>query len=127
MIKTIQGSSRYIEVNGGYPCSYIYVNTGSGYMNVGDMRYNPSQQRVEIYDGNHWIEMNMSHAVVGLTPNAELALDWAIRKQREDMELEALSKSNPTIADLVNQKKELDHKIKMVQILIKEEPKVGTN
>jgi hypothetical protein len=62
-----------------------------------------------------------------LTPEAESALDWAIKKKNEDMVLENLAKSNPTIADLINQKKELDDKIKMVQTLMKEDIKVGTN
>jgi uncharacterized radical SAM superfamily protein len=74
-----------------------------------------------------WVELNTSHASVGLTPEAESALDWAIKKKNEDMVLENLAKSNPTIADLINQKKELDDKIKMVQTLMKEDIKVGTN
>jgi hypothetical protein len=94
-------------------------------MNVGDVRFNTSMQMLEVYDGNRWVEMNTSHASVGLTPDAESALDWALRKMREDLELEYLAKSNPTIADLINQKKELDDKIKMVQTLIKEEVKAN--
>jgi hypothetical protein len=82
-------------------------------------------QMLEVYDGNRWVEMHTSHASVGLTPDAESALDWALRKMREDLELEYLAKSNPTIADLINQKKELDDKIKMVQTLIKEEVKAS--
>jgi hypothetical protein len=96
-------------------------------MNVGDVRFNTNMQKLEVYDGQMWVEMNTSHASVGLTPDAESALDWALKKMREDLELEHLAKTNPTIGDLVNQKKELDDKIKMVQILMKEETKVGTN
>lgn len=123
MIKTVNGSGRYIMVNGGFPAT-TYINTSSGYMNVGDVRYNTNMQRLEVYDGNMWIELGTSHASVGLTPDAEHAIDWAIKKQREDMELETLAKSNPTIADLISQKKELDDKIKIVQTLMKEEVKV---
>jgi len=126
MIKTINGSGRYVMVNGGYPAT-TYINTSSGFMNVGDVRYNTQLQRFEVYDGQMWLELSTSHASVGLTPDAESALDWAIKRMREDMELEILAKSNPTIADLITQKKEIDDKIKMVQTLIKEEVKVGTN
>ena len=126
MIKTINGSGRHMMVNGGMPAT-TYMNTSSGLMNVGDLRYNSSMQRIEVYDGNMWMELNTSHASVGLTPDAERAIDWAIRKQREDADLESLAKSNPAIADLLNQKKELDDKIKMVQTLIREDTKVGTN
>jgi hypothetical protein len=117
---------RYMMVNGGMPAT-TYINTSAGYMNVGDVRYNTSMQRLEVYDGNMWIELNTSHASVGLTPDAEHAIDWAIKKQREDTYLESLAKSNPTIGDLIKQKKELEDKIKMVQTLMKEDTKVGTN
>ena len=126
MIKSVSGAGRYVMVQGGFPAT-TYINTSSGYMNVGDVRYNTSIQRLEVYDGNMWVELNTSHASVGLTPDAERALDWANRKIEEEAELDRLAASNATIADLIKQKKELDDKIKMVQILTKEEVKVGTN
>jgi hypothetical protein len=113
-------------VNGGMPAT-TYITSGSGYMNVGDLRFNTNTQNLEVYDGQIWRELNTSHASVGLTPDAEMALDWATKKRNEDLALEQLAKSITTIADLINQKKELDDKIKMVQILTKEEVKVGTN
>lgn len=126
MLKTINSSSRYTVVQGGTPVP-TYINSVPGYMNVGDVRFNPNMQRLEVYDGQMWIEISTSYASVGLTPDAEMALDWAISKRNEDLALEHLARTNPTIGDLVNQKKELDDKIKMVQILMKEETKVGTN
>ena len=126
MIKTVNGAGRYMMVNGGFPAT-TYINASSGYMNVGDVRYNTQMQRLEVYDGQMWLEINSSHASVGLTHEAESALDWALKRMREDLELEYLAKSNPTIADLINQKKDLDDKIKMIQPLMKEDIKVGTN
>ena len=126
MIKTVNGFGRYMMVNGGMPAT-TYMNTSTGYMGVGDLRFNSSAQSIEVYDGQLWRELNTSHASVGLTPDAEKTIDWAMKKMYEEAELEHLAKTNPTIGDLVNQKKELDDKIKMVQILMKEETKVGTN
>ena len=123
MIKTINGSGRYMMVNGGFPAT-TYINTSSGYMNVGDVRFNTNMQRLEVYDGNMWIELNTSHASIGLTPDAESALDWAIKKRQEDIELERLAKSDPTIADLINQKKDIESKIEVVKILKRNEQPV---
>lgn len=109
---------RYMMVNGGMPAT-TYINTSSGYMNVGDVRYNTSMQRLEVYDGNMWIELNTSHASVGLTPDAESAIEWAIRRQREDREIEEKAKNNPALADLLEQKKKIEEQIKMVDILTK--------
>jgi hypothetical protein len=126
MLRTVSGAGRYMMVSGGMP-AHTYINSSSGYMNVGDVRYNVQMQRLEVYDGQIWIEIGTGHASVGLTPDAERALDWANRKIEEEAELDRLAASNATIADLIKQKKELDDKIKMVQILTKEEVKVGTN
>ncbi len=125
MIKTVNGAGRYVMVNGGFPAT-TYINTSSGYMNVGDVRFNTNAQSLEVYDGNRWVELNTSHANVGLTPDAEIAIDWAIKKQREDMALEQKAKDNPAIADLLKQRNTIDEKIKVIEILTKDN-KVGTN
>jgi len=125
MIKTVNGMGRYVMVNGGFPAT-TYINTSSGYMNVGDVRFNTNIQMLEVYDGNRWIELGTSHASVGLTPDAEIALDWALRKHNEEMALEAKAKDNPAIADLLNQRKTIDEQIKVIEILTKDN-KVGTN
>ena len=104
-----------------------YINHSSGSQGVGNVRYNTASQIMEVYDGNIWIQLNSGSASVGLSSEAESLLDWARQKRDEEMALNALAATNPTIADLVEQKKTLDHKIKMVQILVKDEVKVGTN
>ena len=123
MLKTINGSGRYMMVNGGFPAN-TYINTSSGFMNVGDVRYNTQMQRFEVYDGQVWLEINSSHASVGLTPDAENAIDWAIRKRNEEDDLMKLAESDPTIADLVNQKKDIENKIEVVKILKRNEQPV---
>jgi hypothetical protein len=125
MIKTVNGAGRYVMVQGGFPAT-TYINTGSGYMNVGDVRFNTNMQMLEVYDGNRWVELNTSHASVGLTPEAEMALDWATRKRNEELALEQKAKDNPAIADLLEQRKTIDEKIKVIEILTKDN-KVGTN
>lgn len=126
MLKTINGSGRYMMVNGGMP-SPTYISPMHGALNVGSIRYNTNNQWFEVYDGTNWIQLSTSHASIGLTPNAENAIDWAMKKQAEEAMLEAKAKDNPAIADLLNKKKEIEDQIKMVEILTREEVKVGTN
>lgn len=112
-------------VQGGMP-AHTYINSSSGYMNVGDVRYNVQMQRLEVYDGQIWIEISTGHASVGLTPDAEMALDWATKKRIEEMALEQKAKDNPAIADLLKQRNTIDEKIKVIEILTKDTT-VGTN
>jgi hypothetical protein len=43
----------------------------------------------------------MGHVNVGLNSRAEDLLDWAEKKMTEELELEVLANSNPTIKDLM--------------------------
>lgn len=73
-------SSRYLTV------SYVtntYVNTSSP--GSGAMRY--YNGRVEVFDGYSWLPISSGTQLVGLTPEAELLLDWA-KKKMEDEKLE---------------------------------------
>jgi len=124
MIKTVNGAGRYMMVSGSTATTYI--NTGSGYMNVGDVRFNTNAQTLEVYDGNRWVELQTSHASVGLTPDAEIALDWATKKRNEELALEQKAKDNPAIADLLEQRKTIDEKIKVIEILTRDN-QIGTN
>jgi hypothetical protein len=98
MIKTVTGGGPHLFVQGGFP-STNYFNTGSGYMSVGDMRFNPNAQSIEVYDGQVWRELQQGHVEVGLTPSANAALDWAHKKMQEEKELEELAKQYPMLED----------------------------
>jgi hypothetical protein len=117
MIKSITPSGRYIQVTGA--ASSTYVNGYSGLQGVGNMRFNTSSQSMEVFDGNNWITLNMSIPSIGLTTEAESLLDWARKKRNEELELESLAQTNPTIKDLVEQVKIKQDQIKMVQTLLK--------
>jgi hypothetical protein len=68
MIKNITASGRYIQVSGGNASTYVNGNHGA--QGVGNMRYNTSNQQMEVYDGNNWITLNMDYASVGLNGEA---------------------------------------------------------
>jgi len=125
MIKTVVGN-RYITVEGGSPGGTYFTHSSSA-LGAGNVRWNTNFQWFEVYDGISWISIVQGHTSVSLTPEAANILDWAKKKMHEETELDRLAKHNPTIAGLIEQKKNLDDKIKMVQILVREEPKFGTN
>ena len=119
MIKNIAGGGKYLTVTGG--SNSTYVNNFSGAQGVGNMRYNTSSQNIEIYDGNNWVPMQSGYATVTMTPEAESLLDWAKQKRMEEDMNKALAESNPTIADLLEQKKRIDEQLNIVKTLIKSE------
>jgi hypothetical protein len=84
-----------MQVTGGN--SSTYINNYSGQQGVGNMRYNTSNQNMEVYDGNNWITINMDHANIGLNSEAELLLDWAREKRNQELAWQNLAKDNKAV------------------------------
>jgi hypothetical protein len=95
MIKSISATGRYFTTSGSNASTYI--NGYSGAQGVGNMRYNTTNQNLEVFDGNNWIMMNMDYASAGLTPEAESLLDWAKQKRNEELAWESLAKDNQAV------------------------------
>jgi hypothetical protein len=79
---------------------------------------------IEVSDGTSWIAMYSSSATIGLDSNTINILKWAQQKMLEEAERNELAKTNPAIKDLVNQIKDKEEQLSIVQTLIKEEEKV---
>ena len=124
MIKSINSSSPFLTVSGGNPGSTYIGNYSTNAPGVGNMRYNPNNQNIEVYDGSTWIILSAHHTNINLSDDAVSLLEWARKKRDEDLERERLAQTNPVIKDLVNQIKDKEEQIKIVQMLTKEEVKV---
>jgi hypothetical protein len=123
MIKSLSTSSPFITVSGGNPGS-TYIGNYSIAPGVGNMRYNPNNQNIEVFDGSTWIILSAHHANINLSDETVSVLQWAKKKMLEEAERNKLAETNPAIKDLVNQIKDKEEQIKIVQALIKEEEKV---
>jgi hypothetical protein len=121
MLQGIVSTGRYTVVNSNGN-SLPYVSTNSNNPIQGMIRV--QGYNIQVFDGSNWINMSQEISSVGLSPEAESLLDWTRQKRNEELELEILAQTNPTIKDLVEQLKEKQHQIKMVQTLIKKETTV---
>ena len=123
MIKSIHSNSPFITVSGGNPGS-TYIGNYSNAPGVGNMRYNPNSQNIEVYDGSTWIILSAHHTTINLSDEAVSLLEWARKKRNEELDIERLAQTNPVIKDLINQIKDKEEQIRVVQTLLKEEVKV---
>lgn len=96
--------------------SYPYVNMNNP--SAGMMRYNGNNQNMEVYDGSSWMTISGNSSMVDLNNDAKELLEWARAKRMEEDYLKREAECNPTIKDLVNQRKVIDDKITMVKTLI---------
>lgn len=109
MIKNITSSSAYVTVSSPYAPN-IYNN---GQVGVGNIRYNPANQSMEVYDGLIWQVMN-SGATVGLSWDADNAIRWAIEKQKAEADLKERMEKHPGLKDAYE-------KFQILDILTKED------
>ena len=118
MIKAIHSNGRYMQVIGGSASTYVNGNPGA--QGVGNLRFNTSGQRLEVYDGSSWQELNMPHASVGLNAEAEQAIDWVRRQMEQEHRLEALAKQHPAVADALEAVKQAQEQVRIIAALVQE-------
>jgi hypothetical protein len=118
MIKGIAPMGKYTVISGGNT-SVPYVNQNINNPIQGMIRINGTD--TQVFDGTTWMTMNTSYASVWLSSEAEALLDWAKKKRSEEIELEALAQTNPTIRDLLDTIKQKQEQITIVRTLIKKE------
>ncbi len=113
MIKSIHGGGDYLMVSGGSSVGQ-YFNNYAGALNVGQLRYNPNNQNMEVYDGNSWVMMNTNHVNIDLTARAKDILNWAEYQMAQERELRKLIEKHPGL-------KELRDQFEMMKLLCQEQ------
>jgi len=93
MIKTLAGTN-HIQVTGGNGFA-PYVNMSNP--SAGMMRYNGSNQQMEVYDGMSWLQMSSDHAYVSLDPSATAVIAWAMQKMAEESKLQKMAHEHPAV------------------------------
>ena len=120
MIKAIHTIGKYIQVIGGSAITGVRCAYQGSSQGVGNLRFNISQQRLEIYDGATWLVLTTPHASVGLNGAAEEAIDWVQRQMAEEKRLEFLAKQHPAVADALEAVRQAQERVKIVAALVQE-------
>lgn len=97
MINKINSISNYITASYSADSPYILAGAPS----AGLVRYNSGIGSLEVYDGSIWKLLGGS-AIIQLTPESELALQWAINKMNDEAKLNLLCKQYPGLEKAKN-------------------------
>ena len=97
MIKNLTTSSTYLTLQG-YSPTLPYSTA----LSAGQVRYNPNNEHMEVYDGSNWGVIT-NDVTVGLSWDADSAIRWAIEKQKEEQELKAKMAKYPALKDAYDQ------------------------
>jgi len=79
--------------------SGTYVNAYSGSQGVGNLRFNTTNQQMEVYDGTAWTLLNTPDATIGLNDEAESLLDWARERRNEEQAFKERMKRYPGLQE----------------------------
>jgi hypothetical protein len=69
-----------------------YINSSA--QSSGMVRYNGNMQCLEVYDGSYWQPFS-GMPEIGLTPDAEAAIEWVKKKMLEEKRIDALCQQYP--------------------------------
>ena len=112
MIKHIHSSTNHIQIGN------FYSNVppmSPGAQSAGMLRYNTSSNTIEVYNGQAWFSIETTTDIL-LSPMAQQAVDWSIKKMEQDSQLQSLMARHPGL-------KELNDKFEMMKVLCQEEEK----
>lgn len=93
MINNINGTG-CVLVTGNYSSSPSINNNMTG---AGMLRWNSLTSQLEVNDGYTWISLNSSFPTIGLTPEAESAIKWAVKKMQKEREEDELCRQYPAL------------------------------
>ncbi len=123
MIGSVYPTGRYVQVSGG--TASTYVNGYGGAQGVGNMRYNTSSQRMEVFDGTNWVQLNLGSASVGLNAEAESLLDWARDKRNEELMWESLANDNQAVKIALDNLEKAKQQLKITATLARDTSDFG--
>jgi hypothetical protein len=94
----ISGSSRYLQVaeTGGSN----FVSAHQVLPGIGNLRFNTSQQEIEVWNGSAWMILGGRLATVTLAPETIELLEWAQTKRLQEQRIAQLSAQHTGIQDL---------------------------
>lgn len=122
MIKGIASGNKYIEVSGGYP-SPLYINAPSNTAMIGQLRYNPHNQQMEVYDGSIWMVVPSAVPSIQLSQDAVDLLEWARAKRAEDVANKHLADTHPAVKVAMDNLDKAKQQLEVTIILSKEHDK----
>ncbi len=97
-----------------------YINMSAP--SSGMMRYNGNNQCMEVYDGssNVWIQLYGKTVDINVNGDAVVAVEWAKKRMREEMEWENLAVTNEAVKIALENMKKARQQLDITAKLVKE-------
>lgn len=109
-----------LNISGGTPAS-TYINNYNGMPGVGNMRYNPSSNNIEVFDGMNWQMLQTTYASVELDSETRSLLEWARTRRAREHEMERLVRDYPALADAKDAVDRAQEQLEVLAVLARDD------
>jgi hypothetical protein len=116
MIKNITGRG-FLEVNC-YQGNMPYISPGA--QSAGNMRYNTNMQKIEVYDGNSWLELGGGYADIKLSPVVETAINWVMAQMAKEAEIKIMAAKHASVQHAVDNVEQAKQELELIYQLAKD-------
>ena len=100
MINSFTQSSKYITA---YMGSNNDPHFSMSAPSAGMLRFNGDTRNMEVYDGNCWRTMAGTSASVSMNPDAEKAIEWALKRIEQEKQWYELASNNEAVRIALDQ------------------------
>lgn len=116
MIGGITSSDPFIRISNGDSAGVYYNTTNPS---AGLIRY--YNNCFQVYDGYNWLNVPNNVAIIGMSDHAVEAIEWALKKIKEEKRVEELARTNPSIQFAYDNFKKAEEHLKTTIYLSKHE------
>jgi hypothetical protein len=92
MIRGISSADPFIRISNGDTAG-VYYNASNPSSSM--VRY--YNNHFQVYDGFTWLDIPSNQASVGLSDYAVEAIEWSLKKMKEEKRIEDLAKNHPAV------------------------------
>jgi hypothetical protein len=115
MINQISSNTHYLHVNLS-GSNGPHISPGSS--GAGQVRYNPSMNRLEVNDGAVWLELRNPNVELSLSTQATKAIEWALRKMEVETERERRAEHNPALQKALEAVRRAEEQYELIDQLV---------
>ena len=117
MINSFTQSSKYITAYmGSNNDPYFSMSAPS----AGMLRFNGDTRNMEVYDGSSWRPMTGTSASVSMNPDAEKAIEWALKRIEQEKQWYELASNNEAVRIALDQLEQAKTKLELTAILARD-------
>jgi hypothetical protein len=117
MINSFTQASKYITAYmGSNNDPYFSMSAPS----AGMLRFNGDTRNMEVYDGNSWRTMSGTSASVSMNPDAEKAIEWALKRIEQEKQWYELASNNEAVRIALDQLEQAKIKLELTAILARD-------